>query len=237
LDKILWERRERKSVNLNLIIFGPPGAGKGTYTSRLATRLKIVSIATGDIFREEIKRNTVLGRKVAEFVNKGELVPDEITVEILKKRLNEPNSQSGFILDGYPRTIEQAEALDEIVKIDAVIQIIVPEWIIIERLSNRRICRNCGAIYNLRFIKPKVEGVCDKCGGQLYQREDDKPEVIKERLKVYEKQTQPLIEYYKKKIPIIEVETPQIETPPETIIEKMINKLKKTNITKTIEPQ
>ena len=232
MDKILWERRERKSVNLNLIIFGPPGAGKGTYTSRLAIRLKIAGIATGDIFREEIKRSTVLGRKVAEFVNKGELVPDEITVEILKKRLNEPNSQNGFILDGYPRTIEQAKALDKIAKIDAVIQIIVPEWIIIERLSNRRICRNCGAIYNLRFIKPKVEGVCDKCGGQLYQREDDKPEVIKERLKVYEKQTQPLIEYYKKKIPIIEVETPQIETPPETIIEKMINKLKKTNIMK-----
>lgn len=200
-------------------------------------RLKIVSIATGDIFREEIKRNTVLGRKVAEFVNKGELVPDEITIEILKKRLNEPNSQIGFILDGYPRTIEQAQALEKITKIDAVIQIIVPEWIIIERLSNRRICRNCGAIYNLRFIKPKIEGACDKCGGQLYQREDDKPEVIKERLKVYEKQTQPLIEYYKKKIPIIEVETPQIETPPETIIEKIMNKLKKTNIIKTIELQ
>jgi len=237
LDKVLWERRERKSVNLNLIIFGPPGAGKGTYTSRLATRLKIVSIATGDIFREEIKRNTVLGRKVAEFVNKGELVPDEITVEILKKRLNEPNSQSGFILDGYPRTIEQAQALDKIAKIDAVILIIVPEWIIIERLSNRRICRNCGAIYNLRFIKPKIEGVCDKCGGQLYQREDDKPEVIKERLKVYEKQTQPLIEYYKRKIPIIEVENKQIDTPPETIVEKIMNELRKANIIKSIEPQ
>jgi len=237
MDKILWERRERKSLNTNLIIFGPPGAGKGTYTSRLATRLKIASIATGDIFREEIKRSTVLGRKVAEFVNKGELVPDEITIEILKKRLNEPNSQSGFILDGYPRTIEQAKALDKIAKIDAVIQIIVPEWIIIERLSNRRICKNCGEIYNLRFIKPKIEGVCDKCGGQLYQREDDKPEVIKERLKVYEKQTQPLIDYYKQKIPIIEVETPQIETPPETIVEKMINELKKTNVIKTIEPK
>lgn len=170
-------------------------------------------------------------------MNKGELVPDEITIEILKKRLNEPNSKKGFILDGYPRTIEQAKALDKIAKIDAVIQIIVPEWIIIERLSNRRICRNCGAIYNLRFIKPKIEGICDKCGGQLYQREDDKPEVIKERLKIYEKQTQPLIEYYKKKIPIIEIETPQIETPPETIIEKMINKLRRANIIKSIEPQ
>jgi len=112
MDTVLWERRERKSVKTNLIIFGPPGAGKGTYTSRLATRLKIAGIATGDIFREEIKRSTVLGRKVAEFVNKGELVPDEITIEILKKRLNEPKSQNGFILDGYPRTIEQAKALE-----------------------------------------------------------------------------------------------------------------------------
>jgi len=221
---------------VNLIIFGPPGAGKGTYASRLATLLKIAGIATGDIFREEIKQNTLLGRKVADFVNKGVLVPDEITIEILKKRISEPNSQKGFILDGYPRTIEQAKALEMIAKIDAVIRIIVPEWIIIERLSNRRICSNCGEVYNLRYLKPKIEGVCDKCGGQLYQREDDKPEVIKERLKVYEKQTQPLIEYYKKKIPVIEVETPRIETPPETIIEKMINKLKKTNIIKTIEP-
>jgi len=237
MDKILRERRERKSLNTNLIIFGPPGAGKGTYTSRLATRLKIVSIATGDMFREEIKRGTTLGKKVADFVNQGALVPDEIVVDILEKRIKEPNSKKGFILDGYPRTVQQAQALDKIAKIDAVIQIIVPEWIIIERLSNRRICRNCGAIYNLRFLKPKIEGICDKCGGQLYQREDDKPEVIKERLKVYEKQTQPLIEYYKRKIPVIEVETPQIETPPETIVEKMINELKKTNIIKTIEPQ
>jgi len=230
MDEILRERRERKSLNLNLIVFGPPGAGKGTYTSRLAIRLGIVSIATGDMFREEIKRDTALGRKVADFVNKGALVPDDIVVDILEKRIREPTSKKGFILDGFPRTVQQAQALDKIARIDAVIQIIVPEWIIIERLSNRRICRNCGEIYNLRYLKPKIEGVCDKCGGQLYQREDDKPEVVKERLKVYEKQTQPLIEYYKKKIPIIEVETPQIETPPETIVKKMINKLKKTNI-------
>jgi len=233
MDKILRERRERKSLNTNLIIFGPPGAGKGTYTSRLATLLKIAGIATGDIFREEIKRNTVLGRKVADFVNKGVLVPDDITIEILRRRISEPDSQSGFILDGYPRTIEQAKALEKITKIDAVIRLIVPEWIIIERLSSRRICRNCGEVYNLRYLKPKVEGVCDKCGGQLYQREDDKPVVVKGRLKVYERQTKPLLEYYKQKIPIIELKNKQIDTPPETIVKKIINELKKANIIKS----
>jgi len=144
--------------------------------------------------------------------------------------VGEPDSQGGFILDGYPRTIEQAKALEKIAKIDAIIRLIVPEWIIIERLSNRRICSKCGAIYNLRHLKPKVEGVCDKCGGQLYQREDDKPEVIKERLKVYERQTQPLIEYYKQKIPVLEVENRDIDAPPEITVEKIMNELRKANI-------
>jgi len=237
MDKILRQRRKRKSLNTNLIIFGPPGAGKGTYTSRLATLLRIAGIATGDIFREEMKRNTALGRKVANFVNKGELVPDEIVVKILKNRVSEPDSQNGFILDGYPRTIEQAKALEKIAKIDAVIRLIVPEWIIIERLSSRRICSKCGAIYNLLYLKPEVEGVCDKCGGRLYQREDDKPVVVKGRLKVYERQTKPLLEYYKQKIPIIEVENKQIDTPPETIVKKIISELKKANIIKSIGTQ
>jgi len=222
---------------MNLIIFGPPGAGKGTYTSRLATRLKITSIATGDMFREEIKRNTVLGKKVARFVKSGELVPDDIVIGILEKRIKEPSSKKGFILDGYPRTVQQAQALDKLAKIDAVIRLIVPEWIIIERLSNRRICRNCGEVYNLRYLKPKMEGVCDKCGGQLFQREDDKPEVIKERLKVYEKQTQPLIKYYQGKVSFFNIENNQIDTPPETITEKIIDELKKANIAKSVGPQ
>jgi len=222
---------------VNLIIFGPPGAGKGTYTSRLSALLKIAGIATGDIFREEIKQNTALGKRVAPFVNTGELVPDDIVIGVLEKRVKEPNSKKGFILDGYPRTIQQAQALGKLAKIDAVIRIIVPEWIIIERLSNRRICSNCGEVYNLRYLKPKVEGVCDKCGGKLYQREDDKPKVIKERLKVYEKQTQPLIEYYKRKIPLLEVENTEIDAPPEITVEKIMNELKKANIIESIEPQ
>jgi len=222
---------------VNFIIFGPPGSGKGTYTSRLATLLKIVGVATGDMFREEIKRNTALGKKVAHFVNSGELVPDEIVIDMLEKRIEEPSSRRGSILDGYPRTVQQAQALDKLAKIDAVIRLIVPEWIIIERLSNRRICGNCGAIYNLRHLKPKVEGVCDKCGGQLYQREDDKPEVIKERLKVYERQTQPLIDYYKRKIPILEVENKEIDAPPEITVEKIMNELRKANMIKSIAPE
>ena len=163
-------------------------------------------------------------------MKKGELVPDKTVIEILEKKMNEPNSRNGFILDGYPRTIEQAKALEKIAKIDAVIRLMVPEWIIMERLSNRRICRNCGEIYNLRYLKPKKESICDKCGGQLYQREDDKPEVIKERLNVYEKQTQPLINYYQGKVPIFNIESNQIDTPPDSIIDNIINELKKASI-------
>jgi adenylate kinase len=163
-------------------------------------------------------------------VKKGELVPDKIVIEILEKKMNEPNSRNGFILDGYPRTIEQAKALEKVTKIDAVIRLIVPEWIIVERLSNRRICRNCGEVYNLRYLKPKKESICDKCGGQLYQREDDKPEVIKERLKIYEKQTQPLINYYQGKAPVFNIENNQIDTPPDSIIDNIMNELKKASI-------
>ncbi len=158
------------------------------------------------------------------------MVPDKIVVEILKKKLNEPESKSGFILDGFPRTIEQAKALENVTKIEAVINLIVPEWIIVERLSNRRICRNCGAVYNIRYLKPKKESICDKCGGQLYQREDDKPEVIRERLKIYEKQTRPLISYYQGRVLILNIENDQIDTPPETITEKIVNELGKANV-------
>ena len=218
---------------MNLILFGAPGAGKGTYATRLSSLFSIVSIATGDMFREEIKRDTPLGRKVAEYVRSGKLVPDDIVIDILSERLKTREAEKGFILDGFPRTVEQAEALGKIAKIDAIVQIIVPEWIIVERLSNRRICSKCGTIYNLRYLKPGKEGICDKCGGRLYQRDDDKPEVVRERLKVYEKQTQPLIDYYQRKTPIIKIENNEIDTPPETIIDKIVEQLKKTKIAKT----
>ena len=166
---------------LKAIIFGAPGSGKGTYASRLQAKLGVEVISTGDIFRELMKENSELGRKVRGYVEKGLLVPDEVVVEVLKQRLSKIPKGKGFILDGYPRTLEQAKILDTITKIDVILLLDVPDWIIIERLSTRRICRNCGTVYNIRFLKPKVEGICDKCGGPLYQRSDDNPEVIKKQ--------------------------------------------------------
>jgi adenylate kinase len=183
---------------VNLVIFGPPGAGKGTYAAELAEQFSIPAIATGDIFRAEVKSGSALGKKVAVYLQSGKLVPDEIVDETLRKWLSKPEKRRGFILDGYPRTVEQAQALDEMTRIDAILNMSVPEWVLVERLSNRRICPTCGAIYNIKYSpKPKVDSKCDKCGTALYQRGDDKPEVIKERFEVYKKQTQPLIKYYK----------------------------------------
>lgn len=220
---------------VNLIIFGAPGSGKGTYASRLRERLNVEVIATGDLFREMIKLDTPLGRRVKEYVEKGLLVPDNITLEVLKENLAKIPKGKGFILDGFPRTIWQAQALDEIVKIDAIIHLIVPDWIIIERLSSRRICQNCGAIYNLLLLKPKNDMICDKCGGSLYQRSDDTPEVIKKRIEVYEKQTQPLLDYYRVKgVPFVEVKCEKLETPPEAIVDEILSGLKRLNVLKCL---
>jgi adenylate kinase len=216
---------------VNLIIFGAPGSGKGTYASRLKEKLNVEVIATGDIFREMIKADTSLGRRVREYVEKGLLVPDDITLEVLKQSLARIPRSKGFILDGYPRTILQAEALDKIAKIDAIIRLIVPEWIIVERLSSRRICKNCGAIYNTLFLKPKKDMICDNCGGPLYQRPDDTPEVIRRRIEVYEKQTQPLLDYYRAKgVPFVEVKCEKLETPPDEIVEEIFKGLRKLNL-------
>jgi adenylate kinase len=146
---------------------------------------------------------------------------------VLKQRLAKTDKK-GYILDGYPRTFDQAKALDNITKIDAVVLLQVPEWIIVERLSTRRICRNCGTVYNIRYLKPKVDMICDKCGGELYQRSDDTPKVIKERIEVYEKQTQPILKYYQeKKIPLIEFKTESIDMPPEVAVEEIMKGIKK----------
>jgi adenylate kinase len=216
---------------VNAIIFGAPGSGKGTYSSRLKSQLGVDVIAMGDIFRENLKAETPLGKQVKSYVEKGLLVPDDIVNDVLKQHLNEVPKGKGVILDGYPRTVEQAKTLEDIAKIDVILLQMVPDWIIIERLSSRRICKNCGAVYNIRFLKPKVEGVCDKCGGSLYQRPDDTPEVIKRRLQVYQEQTSPLLQYYKEKnVPFIVSSITALDTPPETVIEKMIEELKKLNL-------
>jgi len=216
---------------LKAIIFGAPGAGKGTYSSRLQAKLGVDVIAMGDIFRESVKQNTPLGNKVKSYVEKGALVPDDVVVEVLKERLSKVPKGKGFLLDGFPRTIEQANTLEGITKLDVILQLDVPDEIIIERLSSRRICKKCGEVYNIRFLKPKKEGVCDKCGGELYLRADDNPEVIKNRLKVYKDQTEPLIAYYKKKkIPFVVSSTKSLDSPPDPMVAKMLDDLKKLGI-------
>jgi adenylate kinase len=217
---------------MKAIIFGPPGSGKGTYTSRLKDKLGVDVIAMGDIFREIMKTDTPLGKKVKGYVEKGLLVPDEVVLEVLKEHIAKISSKKGFILDGYPRTLDQAKALEKIAKIGVIIQLTVPEWIIIERLSTRRICKNCGEIYNIRYLKPKKDGICDKCGGPLYQRSDDTADVIKERIKVYERQTEPILQHYKeKKVPFVEFKCQELDIPPEVAVEEIMKGLKKLKMT------
>jgi len=183
---------------------GPPGSGKGTQAEFLTEKLNIPHISTGDMFRKAIEEETKLGKKANEYLDSGSLVPDDITVGIVRERLEHPDCEGGFLLDGFPRTVVQAEALDGILKdmgssIDAVINIQVSREELIRRLTGRRICRECGATYHVIFNPPKVKNTCDKCGGELYQRKDDTEETIVNRLEVYKQQTEPLIEYYENK--------------------------------------
>lgn len=188
---------------MRILLMGPPGAGKGTQAEKLTEILNIPHISTGDMFRKAIKEQTELGIKAKSFMDKGELVPDEVTVGIVKDRIEEEDCKNGFLLDGFPRTVVQADALGNMledlgIKLDSVINVEVPFEELIGRLTGRRICRSCGATYHMIFNPPKVEGVCDKCGGELYQRDDDTEETAKNRLEVYERQTAPLLEYYNK---------------------------------------
>jgi adenylate kinase len=216
---------------VNAIIFGAPGSGKGTYASRLQSGLSINVIAMGDIFRGIMKEDTPLGREVKGYVEKGLLGPDSLTIRVLKQHMAKIKNKKGFLFDGYPRTIEQAKALEKIAKVDVIIQLVVPDWIIVERLSARIICKNCGEVYNTRFLKPKKDMICDKCGGPLYQRPDDTPEVIKKRIEVYEQQTRPILQYYKEKgVPFLEAKCEKLEKTPEMVTEEILEGLKKLGL-------
>jgi adenylate kinase len=189
---------------MNLVLMGLPGAGKGTQAEQMVEYYNIPHISTGDMFRAAIKEGTDLGVKAKQFMDKGELVPDEVTIGIVRERLAKDDCKEGFLLDGFPRTVAQAEALENILEelkrpLDYVINIDVDQDILMERLTGRRICKNCGATYHLVFNPPSQEGTCDKCGGELYQREDDNPETVSNRLAVNVKQSQPLLDFYNQK--------------------------------------
>ena len=187
---------------MRLILVGPPGAGKGTQAVHLAAHFGIPHISTGDLFRANIKGETELGKLAKSYMDAGNLVPDSVTNAMLEDRLTHSDTEAGFLLDGYPRNVGQAEFLAEVlvkknISLDAVLELSIPNEEIIKRLSGRRVCRNCGTTSHVIFDKPKVDGVCDNCGGELYQREDDKEEVIANRLSVYSEQTEPIVDFYK----------------------------------------
>jgi adenylate kinase len=188
---------------MNIILLGPPGAGKGTQAKLLIDRYQMPQISTGDILRAAVKEGTPLGKEAKSYMDKGQLVPDSVVIGIVEDRIQQPDCRNGYMLDGFPRTVPQAEALDEMLrkrkaKIDHVVSVEVARDELVKRLTGRRTCRECGAGFHVHFDPPKKAGTCDKCGGELYQRDDDNEKTVTARLQVYESQTLPLIEYYKK---------------------------------------
>ncbi|MEU4685197.1 adenylate kinase [Streptomyces xinghaiensis] len=188
---------------MRIVLVGPPGAGKGTQAAYLAKNLSIPHISTGDLFRANISQGTPLGKQAQEFMKAGELVPDEVTVGMAKDRMSQADAAEGFLLDGFPRNLDQAKALDEIlaaqdITLDGVLDLEVPEDEVVKRIAGRRTCRSDSAhTYHVEYKKPKTDGVCDECGGELYQREDDREETVRKRLEVYHRETEPIIDYYR----------------------------------------
>ncbi|GAA3159096.1 adenylate kinase [Streptomyces sp. NPDC059837] len=188
---------------MRIVLVGPPGAGKGTQAVRLAEKLRVPHISTGDLFRANISQQTELGKLAKSYMDAGNLVPDEVTIAMVKDRMEQPDAVNGFLLDGFPRNVQQAEALDQLletegIKLDAVLDLEVPEDEVVKRIAGRRICRNDSShVFHVTYSPPKKEGVCDVCGGELYQRQDDSEETVRTRLEVYHTQTEPIIAYYK----------------------------------------
>lgn len=218
-----------------IIMLGAPGTGKGTVAELLQEKLGIKQVSTGDIFRKNIKEKTQLGLLAKEYIERGELVPDDITIKVVEERLNKEDVKDGAILDGFPRTVKQAEALDEMLakreqKVDKVIDLETPAEEIIERIVNRRVCSNqeCKAVYNLLLKLPKQEGICDKCGAKLIKRKDDTEETIKARLETYFEQTKPLVEFYEKKgVLLVELVSKKVNKLGKDVAEELANILKK----------
>ena len=189
---------------MRLVLVGPPGAGKGTQAEFISAHLGVPKISTGDIFRANVSQGTPLGQQARAFMDAGDLVPDEITVGMVRDRLAEDDTRKGFLLDGFPRNVPQAQTLDDLLlsagtPLDVILELVVDDDEVVRRLSGRRTCRNCGHVWHVDFDPPSVEGVCDICGGELFQRDDDKPETIRHRLEVYYEQTAPLVSYYAEK--------------------------------------
>ncbi|MCW4016210.1 MAG: adenylate kinase [Candidatus Bathyarchaeota archaeon] len=208
---------------MNIVVLGPPGVGKGTYAGVLSKKYDIPTISVGDLFRRAIKNQTELGKKIKSYVSSGNLVPDETVIELVKSRLEEDDCKNGFILDGYPRTVPQAQAMMKFKKIDVALNFIAPDEVIMERIGGRRTCNKCGAIYHTKNVPPTIEGICDQCSGRLVQRADEKPEVIKNRLEVYREKTQPVADYLRKKGLIADIDANY----PIEEIEKIISQCKK----------
>lgn len=212
---------------MNIILFGAPGAGKGTQAAELIKKYNLTHISTGEMFRNAIANKTPLGKQANEYISKGELVPDEVTIGLVKERLAQEDCKNGFILDGFPRTLYQAKCLDQIclelnIKIDYVIDIHVDEKILLDRLTGRRVCKDCGASYHVIFNKPKVEGECDSCKGQLYTRKDDNVESVSVRLNAYHDKTMPLIDFYSNKGLLLEINGQQEI---DDVFKEIINKI------------